>query len=239
MARAAFKIADWILLAEVSQRMKQNNGSSEDLVRIDVEAALVDEEEGCRSLLRWLKDGQEIKEYPKPAFWRRPSTLLVWDQLPRRLCVRLPPDEHKGDVLHVFLHRADVVRCGLLSALELPQTKQRSKQQPQQPPKKRESASADAQPQPQPQPQSPHPSIAEVPKLSGKKWVPIAYTRGADTLRLMTITEAARALAEESKTTPDRAKPLSEGYIKNELRKLNVWEPQPRNPLNPPQQRRK
>src|SRR5262245_1115999 len=246
MTRAAFNRADWVSLAEVGEYVTQINGGSRELARLDIQAALV---AGCRSLLRWVKDGQEVRESPPPTFWR-PPIRLDWGFFPDpsrmlepglhgrwELEVQVPRSERKGDVLHAFLRRTDAVRWRLWPASESPQAKQQSKQRPQQPPKKREPASADAQPQPQPQ--SPNPSIAEVPKLSGKKWVPIAYTRRADTLRPMTITEAARALAEESKTAPDRAKPLSEGYIKNELRKLNVWEPQPRNPLNPPQQRRK
>jgi hypothetical protein len=144
MAMAAFKIADWVLLDEVSVHLKQINGGNEDLARLDIQTALV---EGCRSLLRWVKDGQEVREYPPPAFWH-PSTRLVWDRLPRRLCVRLPRDEHKGDVLYTFLLRTDAARWGLLPALESSQAKQQSKQQRQQRPKKRESAPADTQPQP-------------------------------------------------------------------------------------------
>jgi len=136
MAMAAFKIADWVLLDEVSVHLKQINGGNEDLARLDIQTALV---EGCRSLLRWVKDGQEVREYPPPAFWH-PSTRLVWDRLPRRLCVRLPRDEHKGDVLYAFLLRTDAARWGLLPALESSQAKQQSKQQRQQRPKKRESA---------------------------------------------------------------------------------------------------
>ena len=141
MAMAAFKIADWVLLDEVSVHLKQINGGNEDLARLDIQTALV---EGCRSLLRWVKDGQEVREYPPPAFWH-PSTRLVWDRLPRRLCVRLPRDEHKGDVLYTFLLRTDAARWGLLPALDSPHAKHRSKQQP---PEEREPAAADARPQP-------------------------------------------------------------------------------------------
>jgi hypothetical protein len=140
MAMAAFNIADWVLLDEVSVHLKQINGGSEALARLDIQTALVG---GCRSLLRWVKDGQEVREFPPPAFWHPPSR-LVWDRLPRRLCVQLPRDEHKGDVLYTFLRRTDAARWGLLPALESPQ----AKRPPQHRPKKREPTSADAQSQP-------------------------------------------------------------------------------------------
>ena len=67
--------------------------------------------------------------------------------------------------------------------------------------------------------------------LSGKEWVPVAFERRRDELAAMpNITEAARALATESATAPDLAKrPLSVGYCRDELRKLNVWPQKPRN----------
>ena len=136
MARAAFNIADWISLAEVGEYVTQINGGSRDLALLDIQAALVG---GCRSLLRWIKDGQEVREYPPPAFWR-PSTRLGWDDLPQRLCVRRLPGEYEGGQLHAFLRRTDAAQWGLS-----PQAKQQSKQQP---PEKREPASADAQSQP-------------------------------------------------------------------------------------------
>ena len=141
MARATFKVADWVSLAEVGEHVKQINGGSRELARLDIQAALVG---GCRSLLRWIKDGQEVREYPPPAFWL-PSTRLGWDDLPQRLCVRRLPGEYEGGQLHAFLRRTDAAQWGLWPALESPQAKQQSKQQP---PEKREPASADAQSQP-------------------------------------------------------------------------------------------
>jgi hypothetical protein len=139
MARAAFNIADWISLAEVGEYVTQINGGSRDLALLDIQAALVG---GCRSLLRWIKDGQEEKEYPPPAFWS-PSTRLVWEPpyYPQgwKLVVRLPWDEFKGGELYPFLRRTDAIRWGLWPALESAQPKQ-------QPSKKHESA--DARPQP-------------------------------------------------------------------------------------------
>ena len=145
MARAAFPIADRVSLADVGEYVTQINGGSRDLALLDIQAALVG---GCRSLLRWIKDGQEEKEYPPPAFWS-PSTRLVWEPpyYPQgwKLVVRLPWDEFKGGELYPFLRRTDAIRWGLWPALESPQAKQQSKQQP---PEKREPASADAQSQP-------------------------------------------------------------------------------------------
>ena len=60
-------------------------------------------------------------------------------------------------------------------------------------------------------------------KLSGTAWVPIAFDRRRGELRAMSITDASRALAHESKTAPDCAKPLKARYIEKLLRDLNVW----------------
>ena len=76
----------------------------------------------------------------------------------------------------------------------------------------------------------PSPSAAPVRKLSGKEWIPIAFKRRRDELLALSITEAGKVLAEESKTAPDCRKPLSAGYCTNELRKLNGWAPKPRSP---------
>src|SRR5262249_55421464 len=84
---------------------------------------------------------------------------------------------------------------------------------PQQPPETRELASVDVQPQPQP----------PVSKLSGKQWVPVAYARRPDELHAMGITGASEALAGESKTAPDCAKPLTARYIEKLLRELKVF----------------
>jgi hypothetical protein len=62
-----------------------------------------------------------------------------------------------------------------------------------------------------------------VPKLPGKQWVPVAYERRSNELRAMTITEAARELAEESKTAPDSAKPLKARSIEKLLRERGVF----------------
>jgi len=73
----------------------------------------------------------------------------------------------------------------------------------------------DAQPQPQPQP--------PVPKLSGKQWVSVAYARRPKELFAMGITGASEALAGESKTAPDCAKPLNKRYIEKLLRELGTF----------------
>jgi hypothetical protein len=148
MARAAFPIADRVLLAAVGEYMKQKNGFNEGLARDDVQAALVG---GCRVELIWFKEGREVcREYPdEPDFWRRP--ILTWHGvLPRQLHVQLPQGEQKGDQLLTFLCLTDAVRFGLRPASELPQAKQQSEQPPQQPSQKRKTVSADAQSQPQP-----------------------------------------------------------------------------------------
>jgi hypothetical protein len=75
-------------------------------------------------------------------------------------------------------------------------------------------------------PQS-NPPTAPVRKLSGKEWVGSAYR---PELLALTITDAGKVLAQESKTAPDCRKPLSAGYCTNELRKLNRWPPKPRSP---------
>jgi hypothetical protein len=60
-------------------------------------------------------------------------------------------------------------------------------------------------------------------RLSGTAWVPIAFDRRRGELRAMSITDASRALAHESKTAPDCAKPLKARYIEKLLRDLDVW----------------
>jgi hypothetical protein len=60
-------------------------------------------------------------------------------------------------------------------------------------------------------------------KLSGKEWVPAAYARRPDELIALGITGASGALATESKTAPDCAKPLTAGYIKNLLRENGAF----------------
>jgi hypothetical protein len=148
MARAAFPIADRVLLADVGEYMKQKNGLNEGLARDDVQAALVG---GCGVELIWFKEGREVcRQYPdEPDFWRRP--ILVWyGVLPRRLHVQLPPAEQKGDTLVAFLRLTDAVRFGLQPASEAKQQpEQQSKQQlEQQSREEGETASTDAQPQP-------------------------------------------------------------------------------------------
>src|SRR5262245_43887066 len=75
-----------------------------------------------------------------------------------------------------------------------------------------------------------------VKNLPGKAWVPVAYARRPDALLAMGITGASIALAEESKTALDCAKPLTVGYIKNRLRELEVF---PKARRNSPKQRPK
>jgi hypothetical protein len=148
MARAPFSIADWILLADVGEYVRQKNDGHRGLARGDVQAAL---EAGCGVMLRWVgDDGREVcREFPKRDSW---EDILVWDGLPQRLRVRLPPDERKGNLPypHAFLCLTDAVRLRIWPAPEWPQAKQQSEQPPQQPPQKRKTASADAQSQPQP-----------------------------------------------------------------------------------------
>ena len=223
MAEAALNLADWISLADIGEHMRQKNDGHRGLARADVQAAL---EAGCGLMLRWVgDDGREVcREFPKRDSW---EDILVWAGLPQRLCVQLPPDERKGNLPYpyAYLLRADAVRRGLWPASELPQAKQQSEQQPQQPPEKRELASVDGQPRPRPQPQ-PQPPVS---KLSGKEWVRVAYERRSKELRAMTITDAAHALAKESKTASDCAKSLGKGHCTNLLRELNVWSKKPRN----------
>jgi hypothetical protein len=90
--------------------------------------------------------------------------------------------------------------------------------QPQQLTNKREPNSGDAQSQSQ-SPNSP----AEVAKLSGKQWVSKTYARRPNALLAMGITGASKALAEESKTAPDCAKPLTARYSEKLLRDLGVF----------------
>jgi hypothetical protein len=66
-------------------------------------------------------------------------------------------------------------------------------------------------------------SQAQRHKLSGKEWVPIAFERRRDELLAMDITGASHALAEESKTADDCAKPLTARYIEKLLRELRVF----------------
>ena len=69
------------------------------------------------------------------------------------------------------------------------------------------------------------------PRLTGKEWVSVALKRRAEELgpRVMNITDAGRALSNESKTAPDCAKPLSAGHCINLLRNLDVWPKKSRN----------
>jgi hypothetical protein len=62
-----------------------------------------------------------------------------------------------------------------------------------------------------------------VAKLSGKRWVSNAYGRRPDELLAMGITGASEALAEESKTAPDCAKPLIARYIEKLLRERGTF----------------
>ena len=63
------------------------------------------------------------------------------------------------------------------------------------------------------------------PRLTGKEWVYVAFKRRAQDLgpHVMNITDAGRALSNESKTAPDCAKSLSVGTCINLLRGLNAW----------------
>jgi len=193
MARAAFPIADRVSLADVGEYMKRKSDGHEGLALGEVQAALVD---GCGVELVWMKEGWEVcREYPEPDSFRRP--ILSWHGvLPRRLHVQLPPEEQKGDTLLTFLRLSEAVRHGLRPASEAPQAEQQSKQQSEQQ------------------------SREEVAKLSGKQWVSNAYARRPDELFPMGITGASKALAEESKTAPDCAKPLIARYIEKLLRGL-------------------
>jgi hypothetical protein len=103
-----------------------------------------------------------------------------------------------------------------------------AQRQPQQPTNEREPNSGDAQSQPQ----SPKSPITGVPKLSGKRWVSNAYDRKPNELLAMGITGASEALAEESKTAPDCAKPLTARYIEKLLRGLGTFPKAPRGSLN-------
>jgi hypothetical protein len=69
----------------------------------------------------------------------------------------------------------------------------------------------------------PEPPVAPVPRLSGKKWVPIAFDRRRDELLAMNITDASLVLEKESETAPDCAKPVKHRYIEKLLRDLSVW----------------
>src|SRR5262249_10901124 len=91
-----------------------------------------------------VKEGQVVcEEYPKPDFLDRAT--LVWDQLPRRLCVRVPPEMHKGDLPYpyAFLRLTDAVRYGLRPASELPQSERQPKQPSEQQPGKEGVASVE------------------------------------------------------------------------------------------------
>jgi hypothetical protein len=68
-----------------------------------------------------------------------------------------------------------------------------------------------------------NPSVAPVRRLIGKKWVPVAFERRREELLALTITEAGRRLAEESKTAPDCAKPLKPRSAEKLLRNLGLW----------------
>jgi len=128
MAEAALNLADWILLADVGEHMRQKNDGHRGLARGDVQAAL---EAGCGLMLRWIgDDGREAcREFLKRDSW---EDILVWAGLPQRLCVQLPPNERKGNLPYplAYLPVADAVRFGLWPVSESPQTKQQSEQQP-------------------------------------------------------------------------------------------------------------
>jgi hypothetical protein len=211
MARAPFPIADRVSLADVGEYMKQKSDGHEGLALGEVQAALV---AGCSVEFIWMKEGREVwREYPEPDFFRRP--ILGWHWVvPRRLQVQLPLEERKGDTLLTFLRLSEAVRHGLRPASEAPQ----AEWQPQQPTNEREPNSGDAQSQLQ-SPNSP----AEVAKLSGKQWVSKTYARRPNALLAMGITGASKALAEESKTAPDCAKPLTARYSEKLLRDLRVF----------------
>jgi hypothetical protein len=69
----------------------------------------------------------------------------------------------------------------------------------------------------------PLPNTSVASKLLGKEWIPLAFERKREKVLALTITEAGRKLADESKTAPDWGKkPLSAGYCTNELRKLKA-----------------
>ena len=208
MARAAFPIADRVSLADVGEHMKRKSDGHEGLALGEVQAALVD---GCGVELVWMKEGWEVcREYPEPDFFRRP--ILSWHGvLPRRLHIQLPPEEQKGDTLLTFLCLTDAVRRGLRPASDLPQAQQQAKQQSEQQSRK---------------------ECETVAKLSGKRWVSNAYDRRPDELLAMGITGASEALAEESKTAPDCAKPLTARYIEKLLRGLGTFPKAPRGLLN-------
>ena len=212
MARAAFPIADRVSLADVGEYMKQKSDGHEGLALGEVQAALVD---GCGVELVWMKEGWEVcREYPEPDSFRRP--ILSWHGvLPRRLHIQLPPEEQKGDTLLTFLCLTDAVRRGLRPASDLPQAQQQAKQQSEQQSRK---------------------ECETVAKLSGKRWVLNAYGRRPNELLAMGITGASEALAEESKTAPDCAKPLTARYIEKLLRGLGRF---PKTHRGSPKQRPK
>lgn len=60
-------------------------------------------------------------------------------------------------------------------------------------------------------------------KRSGKEWVPIAFERRRDELLAMGITGASQALANESETVADCAKPLRARYIERLLRAIGAF----------------
>jgi len=76
---------------------------------------------------------------------------------------------------------------------------------------------------PPPKPQLPNSPIAEIPKLSGKEWVPEAYARRPGALLAMGITGASEALAEESSNAADCGKRLNARYIEKLLRELGAF----------------
>ena len=69
------------------------------------------------------------------------------------------------------------------------------------------------------------------PALSGKEWSRILFKRMGDELPKMTITAAAKMLAEQSK--------LAVGSCKNLLRDTGLWERKPRGQLKSPRPRSK
>src|SRR5262245_32833180 len=77
-------------------------------------------------------------------------------------------------------------------------------------------------------------AAAEAPKLSGKQWVRVAYARRPDELLAMGITGASEALAKESESAADCAKPLTARYIEKLLRELKVFPKAHRGSKQPP-----
>jgi hypothetical protein len=67
-------------------------------------------------------------------------------------------------------------------------------------------------------------------KFSGKKWISRAFKRKQKQFRKtgVNITDAAKDLAEESKTAADCKRSLSWGYIKAELHNQGLWPTPPK-----------